>query len=260
LEIELPPVSVIIPAYNEERWIGTTVSSVLDSGFPCEVVVVDDGSTDRTREILQSFGARVKLLVHATNKGKGGAVAAAVSQASGEILVFLDAHLLGLEKNHLLLLVLPLVEGMADVTIGEAIPADRPPIGGVSAVGWIISGQRAYFKKDLVPLLPKLEQLGWGVEVFLFRRFRNRRTMLLYLQGVKHLSKLDKQTPQQAAIAYLRETSEVTRALVGFDDLPRVRRELYLAWSEYVEDNLEKAKAYVDELRGLWEKLGPQDD
>lgn len=50
IELNLPPVSVIIPAYNEEKWIETTISSILESGFPCEVIVVDDGHLTKLRK------------------------------------------------------------------------------------------------------------------------------------------------------------------------------------------------------------------
>ena len=50
IEVNIPSVTVIIPAYNEEKWIGATVSSILESGFPCEVIVVDDGSSDKLRK------------------------------------------------------------------------------------------------------------------------------------------------------------------------------------------------------------------
>ncbi len=96
IEVNIPPVSVIIPAYNEEKWIGTTVSSVLESGFPCEVIVVDDGSSDNTSQILKTFGESIKVISQPVNKGKGAALVSGINDASGEIVIFCDAHLLGL--------------------------------------------------------------------------------------------------------------------------------------------------------------------
>ncbi len=55
LEIALPSVSVIIAAYNEQAFIETTLASIFDSGFPCEVIVVDDGSSDRTPESFRDL-------------------------------------------------------------------------------------------------------------------------------------------------------------------------------------------------------------
>jgi len=71
MEVNIPPVSVIIPAYNEEKWIGTTASSVLESGFPCEVIVIDNGSSDKTSQILKTFDENIKVISQPVNKGKG---------------------------------------------------------------------------------------------------------------------------------------------------------------------------------------------
>jgi glycosyltransferase involved in cell wall biosynthesis len=83
--------SVIIPAYNAELTIGRAVESSLSevSGGD-EVIVVNDGSTDSTREILEAFGSRIKL-INQPNCGRSAARNAAVSASAGEYLAFLDA-------------------------------------------------------------------------------------------------------------------------------------------------------------------------
>jgi cellulose synthase/poly-beta-1,6-N-acetylglucosamine synthase-like glycosyltransferase/peptidoglycan/xylan/chitin deacetylase (PgdA/CDA1 family) len=89
-----PPVSVIVAAYNEEKVVRKTVESVLENGYPdLEVIVVDDGSEDATLRILHAaFGAepRVKIATQ-PNAGKSAALNLAISLASNEILVALDA-------------------------------------------------------------------------------------------------------------------------------------------------------------------------
>ena len=90
----LPPVSFIISAYNEEAAIGAKLENTLALDYPAdrlEVIVVSDGSTDRTEEIVRSFGARVKLVSLSGRNGKTMAQNRAVEQATGEILVFSDA-------------------------------------------------------------------------------------------------------------------------------------------------------------------------
>ena len=89
--------SVVIPAYNEERYIATTLERVLAvdlsiAGFSREVIVVDDHSSDRTPEIVGTF-ADVSLHRLPRHSGKGGAVRAAVSLARGDYLVIQDADL-----------------------------------------------------------------------------------------------------------------------------------------------------------------------
>ncbi len=88
------PVSVLIPAYNEEDVIVETVSAALASDYPnLEVVVVDDGSADRTLELLQTYfghNPRVRILTQA-NRGKPGALSRALGEATNEIVVTIDA-------------------------------------------------------------------------------------------------------------------------------------------------------------------------
>ena len=89
-----PLVSVLVPAYNEENVIADTVGSALASHYPkLEVIVVDDGSTDETSaRVLESFGhePRVRLL-HQVNYGKSAALNHALAEASGEVIITIDA-------------------------------------------------------------------------------------------------------------------------------------------------------------------------
>lgn len=86
-------VSVVIPAYNEEKTIGNVISdiiSVMDSfGMPYEIIVVDDGSIDRTREIAGRYKATV--LFNGKNRGKGYALRKGFQYAQGDIIVTVDA-------------------------------------------------------------------------------------------------------------------------------------------------------------------------
>lgn len=92
----LPTVSLIIPAYNEESVIRQKLENVLDLDYPpeqLEIIVVADGSTDRTVEIAESFAdRRVRLLFQPERQGKIAAMNRAVPYARGEILVFSDAN------------------------------------------------------------------------------------------------------------------------------------------------------------------------
>jgi len=87
-----PPVSVLVNTYNHERFIAQCLQSVLDQTFPAdqmEIIVVDDGSTDRTPEIIQQFLPRIRC-IRKTNGGQVSAFNAGVAEARGEIIAFLD--------------------------------------------------------------------------------------------------------------------------------------------------------------------------
>ena len=84
-------VSVIIPAFNAEKYLGEAIASVLDQSVgPAEVIVVDDGSTDRTGEVASSFGDRVRLITQ-PNQGCAAARNHGVRESSGDHLAFHDA-------------------------------------------------------------------------------------------------------------------------------------------------------------------------
>lgn len=114
-----------------------------------------------------------------------------MKEAAGEIVIFCDAHLLGLKQHHLLSLVLPLIYGSAKAVLGVDIPEKISPSLLNVAPFLILTGQRAYYKADLLPLVNEMEDLGYGVETFLFTKFPRDRTAIILLPGLVHLTKQD---------------------------------------------------------------------
>jgi len=89
-------VSVIIPVYNEEKYIDTTLSRVWNIKLPSwkkEIIVVDDGSTDSTKRILKKWEKKVRILCHKINSGKGSAVTSGIQKATGDVILIQDADL-----------------------------------------------------------------------------------------------------------------------------------------------------------------------
>lgn len=88
--------SVLVPAYNEADTIVEAIRRVqeadLGEGVACEIIVVDDGSTDGTREILRALPG-IRLVEHETNRGKGAAIRTGLAHAAGEVVVIQDADL-----------------------------------------------------------------------------------------------------------------------------------------------------------------------
>ncbi|MFH1521920.1 MAG: glycosyltransferase family 2 protein [archaeon] len=91
---ELPKVTVIIPAYNEEESIGRTIESIIASEYPTgklEILVVDDGSKDKTLEIAKKYESKIVKVYTKSNGGKGTALNYAIKKATGEIIFSMDA-------------------------------------------------------------------------------------------------------------------------------------------------------------------------
>jgi dolichyl-phosphate beta-glucosyltransferase len=97
----MPHLSIVIPAYNEERRIQRTLGETFDyldhQAYSSEIIVVDDGSNDRTAEVVLSFtarvGNRIRLINNPGNRGKGYAVRNGILHADGEIILFCDADM-----------------------------------------------------------------------------------------------------------------------------------------------------------------------
>ena len=113
--------SILMPVFNERERVGEAVAQVLSTELPTpfELVVVDDGSTDGTAELLGGFGddGRVRLLAHERNRGKGAAVKTALAQARGEYATVFDADL-EYDPADLRLLLPPLLDGRTNVCFG----------------------------------------------------------------------------------------------------------------------------------------------
>ncbi|MDX9693631.1 MAG: glycosyltransferase, partial [Methanothermobacter sp.] len=107
-------VSVIIPAYNEEKTVANVVKTAKSSSYVDEVIVVDDGSSDNTYEEAKRAGATI--IRHASNRGKGAALKTGFKHSNGDIVVFLDADLKNITTAKIDKMIKPIIEGRADIT------------------------------------------------------------------------------------------------------------------------------------------------
>jgi glycosyltransferase involved in cell wall biosynthesis len=112
--------TVIIPVYNEEKTIKEIVRRVKATGLVHEIVIVDDGSKDRSREILAEMDGMegVRIILHEKNQGKGAAVRTGIQAAVGEVLLIQDADL-EYDPREYANLLKPIDEGLADVVYGS---------------------------------------------------------------------------------------------------------------------------------------------
>lgn len=122
--------SVIIPVYNELDTIREILERVQKTGLVDEILIVDDGSTDGTRDILREMDSipGVRIILHERNQGKGAAVRTGIQNASGDVMLIQDADL-EYDPQEYANLLKPLEEGIADVVYGSRfLGAARRPI------------------------------------------------------------------------------------------------------------------------------------
>ncbi|MGM0486424.1 MAG: glycosyltransferase family 2 protein [Planctomycetota bacterium] len=112
--------SVIIPVFNEAETLERIVDRVQRTGLPLELVLVDDGSTDGTREVLKQYEEMpdCKVVYHTRNHGKGAALKSGLAAARGDVTVIQDADM-EYDPSDFRLLLQPIVEGEADVVYGS---------------------------------------------------------------------------------------------------------------------------------------------
>jgi glycosyltransferase involved in cell wall biosynthesis len=116
-------VTFLIPAYNEGGTIATVIEQVQALPFAKQVIVIDDGSTDGTAEVVEALDG--VLLLRQANRGKGAAVRAGIPHAEGEIVVIQDADL-EYDPADVPALIEPILDGRADVVYGSRLSGGRP--------------------------------------------------------------------------------------------------------------------------------------
>jgi glycosyltransferase involved in cell wall biosynthesis len=183
--IQLTPfgLSIIVPAYNEDRTILRVLDELLSLDIPgkkLEILVVDDGSTDATRDHLQSIDdPRLIQIHHRTNLGKGAAVRAGIAAATGSHVLIFDADF-EYDVNDVPRLVTPLLSGRAEVVYGSRMsgfgtvhPSLWHSIGNKAMTGMAnllfgsaISDLHTCLKLLPTPLLRSfvLEENGFGLD------------------------------------------------------------------------------------------------
>mgnify|MGYP000583081610 CR=1 FL=1 len=196
-----PCIACIIPTYNE----GPRISHVLDVAAQyynfSEIIVVDDGSTDQTSSILLNY-KNVQVIKHTSNQGKAAALAAGVEKSTSEIVVFLDADLIGLRKENLDDLLAPVLKEkcMSVSLLQNAVGISH--LLGIDA--W--SGQRALWKKDLDIFEKKSQKAGYAIEL-IFNDIAIKKGLPIYSipwTNVRFISKGEKNEKKNGTVADIR--------------------------------------------------------
>jgi len=206
--------AVVIPAYNE----GERLRGVLDVLRRCpsveQIIVVSDGSTDNTLEVARSYG-EVTAIELPYNMGKGGAMVAGAKRAESEFVAFLDADLLGMTPSHVEVLVEPVLNGDAGMSIG-IFKGGRPRTDWAQVIAPFISGQRV-LNREFFLSIPELEDTRYGVELAVTRHARMEGLTIrtVPLMGMTHPMKEEK-------IGYIKGT--LARTEMYWDILKMVLR------------------------------------
>ncbi|QXE90563.1 glycosyltransferase family 2 protein [Geomonas subterranea] len=116
--------SVIVPVYNEAAYIARVLEHVKQCGYPCQIIVVDDGSTDATADRLLAVEG-ITILRHDRNRGKGAAIRTALPKVQGDVVLIQDADLEYDPRDYRELLQ-PILEGKADVVYGSRFAGGGP--------------------------------------------------------------------------------------------------------------------------------------
>lgn len=177
--------SIIIAAYNESNTIEELLRQVEDVALPAlekEIIIVDDGSTDGTRDVLKKYEGRHKIFFSPHNRGKGAALRLGFSKATGDFIIIQDADLEYDPRDYPRLLS-PLLEGRADVVFGSRFVGSAPHrvmyfwhyfgnrflttlsnlFSGLNLTD-IEVGYKAFTKESLNKILPKLTSDRFGIE------------------------------------------------------------------------------------------------
>lgn len=183
-------ITCVIPAYNEEKTIGNIIRCVSDVEYIDEIIVISDGSVDRTSFISKSMGARTIELK--SNRGKGAALAAGIESSIGDIIMFLDADLIGLNRGHIDELLLPVIRNETDMTIG-VFNNGRFFTDIAQRITPQLSGQRA-LKRCIIQDISKLKMTRYGVEIVITKLAQSRhiRYKTVILEKLTHIMKEEK--------------------------------------------------------------------
>ena len=184
-------VSVVVPAYNEAGRISAVLRPVVASPLVDEVIVVDDGSDDGTAAEASAFPVDVIRL--SENRGKAAALDAGVSRAKNDVLLFLDADLVGLRTEHVDALIRAYEERRLDMVVG-VFSSGRKNTDLAQKINPYASGQRVISRALWERAKENVGEMNYGIEMALSKLAAKEGWEKEYvkLEGVTHVLKEEK--------------------------------------------------------------------
>ncbi len=214
-------VMAIIPAYNEEKTIGEVLAVLKEVSLVKKIIVVSDGSTDNTVQVARSYDVEVVELRE--NRGKGGALKAGLDSVKADVVLFLDADLLGLTPTHVYNLLQPVTSNEADMTIG-IFEKGRIATDLAQKMAPYLSGQRA-LKFFLLEQISDLDVARFGVEVALNRFMESSKITVkeVILRDMSHVMKEEKLGVWKGMAARMKMYWEIIKYLTRVNALSKLK-------------------------------------
>jgi glycosyltransferase involved in cell wall biosynthesis len=182
-------ITAILPAYNENSHISGVLAVLSQVDILDEILVIDDGSRDSTRETVAQSAAqdtRIRLICHAKNRGKGQAIYTGWKNNHSDILLLLDADLINLKPVQVEALICPVLNGEVDMTLGLFRHGRLSTDLSHWATPWL-TGQRC-LRNELLNEVNRSAAQGYGLEtaITVAASLNGWRTRRVWWEGVSH--------------------------------------------------------------------------
>ena len=214
-------VSAIVPVYNEEKTVSKVIDTLLKNNLINEVICINDGSTDTSMDVLNQFKEKIEIIDLQKNHGKGFALSVGIKQAKGDIVAFIDADLTNLSDDHIRELLTPILDNETRGVVGYPSSVKGSLLNPLSN----FSGERAYYKKDLISYVEEIAKTRFGVEVFLNNLFDKGEIKKVPLKKLKGLFKYEKRGLSNTLTEYHGELSEVMEEVIKQKGLLKTKEE-----------------------------------